>query len=123
MKINKYYFILQINILFYSTCLAQNSVADYSPLHIAKQQCKNRNYLYCYKNLIIFKYKNIEFLYKDVNIIALNQIDSDISRLENFLQQRNYYINNSISRGLTESDSSFLKKNENFECKYQTLLK
>jgi hypothetical protein len=77
---------------------AQDKGADYTSYNIARQYQKDRNMLFAYKYLIIFKYSNLDILKKTSNYDALVQIDNQIAQLEKYINAVEY---RSTSRGFT----------------------
>lgn len=79
------YAVLITACLLYGPVFSQS--VDYSSYEIAKKYQRDNNILMVYKHLIIFKYANINLLNKQENRESLKALDSQIRKVEDYLQQ------------------------------------
>jgi hypothetical protein len=97
-------------ILFFVTFSASKLFAqatDYSSYEIAKLYNKKRNYVLCYKYLLIFKYSNLTKLQQSSNNIELLKLEGMISQMEGLLLQSSDFIQTVKVRGFSPADSTF----------------
>jgi hypothetical protein len=71
----------------FCTGRAQNKAIDDGNYLIAQQELKDGNYLSAYKNFLIFEYSNYDRINLPVNKNAKAQLESKITRLEDYLNQ------------------------------------
>ena len=82
---------------------------DYSSLELAKVYQKEKNYVFAYKHLLIFKFTNLERLMKPQNKSVLVTLDKNIEEFEQLLKQNISWYDIKRSRGFSDKamDSTF----------------
>jgi hypothetical protein len=92
-----------------SRIYGQATNPDNSSYNLAMQAYRSKNYVECYKQLIIFKYTNLSLLRQSNNQNILKQLDNKIETLGDFLNQGTQWVQIKAARGFTDNqmDSSY----------------
>ena len=99
------------SLLFSQKVLSQD-VVDYSNYNIAKDYIKQNSFILGFKNLLIFKYTNLNRLNKPENANALNRINKQIEDVEDYLSQNYSWYDIKKSRGWSDEKLDATLKNQ-----------
>jgi hypothetical protein len=105
-------------------CLHQSASCqspDYSSYEIAKKYKKDNNFVLAYKHLLIFKFSNIERFNKPENSNALNQVDTQIKQIEEYLSQNYAWYDIKKSRGFSDKQLDSTLKNQGRHIKFDDI--
>ena len=100
---------------------AQTKEPDYSSYDISKTYFKDKNYLFAYKYLIIFKFTNLQLLTQSVNKDALSQLDRQIGQMEDYIRQNVGWIDLKRARGFSDHQVDSALKDQSKKIEFRPI--